>query len=77
MTNQLIVLCPGQGAQKAGMGKAWFDASSASKAIFEEADAILGDSLGLQEFNSMKTKHLVQKHNELQFIRVQSHHGMG
>lgn len=47
MTNQLIVLCPGQGTQKAGMGKAWFDASSASKAIFEEADAILGDSLGL------------------------------
>jgi [acyl-carrier-protein] S-malonyltransferase len=47
MTNQLIVLCPGQGAQKVGMGKAWFDASPAAKAIFEEAEAILGDSLGL------------------------------
>jgi len=47
MTNQLIVLCPGQGAQKVGMGKAWFDASPAAKAIFEEADVILGNSLGL------------------------------
>lgn len=43
----LVVLCPGQGAQKAGMGKAWYDASPAAKAIFEEADAVLGDSLGL------------------------------
>lgn len=48
MSEKLIVLCPGQGAQKAGMGKAWFDASSAAKAIFEEADELLGDSLGLQ-----------------------------
>ena len=45
--SKLVVLCPGQGAQKAGMGKAWFDASPAAKAIFEEADAVLGDSLGL------------------------------
>jgi [acyl-carrier-protein] S-malonyltransferase len=44
--SQLVVLCPGQGAQKAGMGKAWFDASPAAKAIFEEADVVLGDSLG-------------------------------
>lgn len=48
MSDRLVVLCPGQGAQKVGMGKAWFDASPASKAIFEEADALLGDSLGLQ-----------------------------
>ena len=45
--SKLVALCPGQGAQKAGMGKAWFDASPAAKAIFEEADAVLGDSLGL------------------------------
>ena len=47
MTDRLVVLCPGQGAQKAGMGKAWFDASSAAREIFEKADAVLGDSLGL------------------------------
>jgi [acyl-carrier-protein] S-malonyltransferase len=45
--SKLVVLCPGQGAQKAGMGKAWFDASSAAKSIFEEADSVLGDGLGL------------------------------
>ena len=44
---KLVALCPGQGAQKAGMGKAWFDASPAAKTIFEEADAVLGDALGL------------------------------
>ena len=47
MSDRLVVLCPGQGAQKAGMGKAWFDASAASKLIFEEADTILGDSFGM------------------------------
>ncbi|MGY8755951.1 MAG: ACP S-malonyltransferase [Phycisphaerales bacterium] len=47
MTDRLVVLCPGQGAQKAGMGKAWFDASPAAREIFEKADAFLGDSLGL------------------------------
>ena len=43
----LVLLCPGQGAQKVGMGKAWYEASDAAKAIFDSADAILGDSLGL------------------------------
>ena len=46
MSHGLIILCPGQGAQKAGMGKAWHDVSLAARTIFEEADAILGDSLG-------------------------------
>lgn len=44
---RIVVLCPGQGAQKVGMGKAWFDASPAARAVFEEADDVLGDSLGL------------------------------
>ncbi|HIN84784.1 MAG TPA: acyltransferase domain-containing protein, partial [Phycisphaerales bacterium] len=47
MADSLVLLCPGQGAQKAGMGKAWFDASPAAQAIFEEADVILGGTLGL------------------------------
>ena len=45
-SEQVVFLCPGQGAQKIGMGKAWYEASSAAKAIFEEADEVLGDSLG-------------------------------
>ncbi len=40
------ILCPGQGAQAVGMGKAWYDACHAAKRTFDEADAILGDVLG-------------------------------
>ncbi len=43
--NPLIVLCPGQGAQALGMGRAWADASEAAKSIFDRADAILGSRL--------------------------------
>ena len=41
-----IILCPGQGAQTVSMGKLWCDASEAARAIFERADAVMGDSLG-------------------------------
>lgn len=41
-----VILCPGQGAQAVGMGKAWFEASAAARAIFTQADAALGCSLG-------------------------------
>ena len=43
---QSIVLCPGQGAQAVGMGKAWYDASAAARAVFDQADETLGDVLG-------------------------------
>ena len=46
MSMQHIILCPGQGAQAACMGRAWFEQSSASKAVFEEADRVLGSTLG-------------------------------
>ena len=41
-----FLLCPGQGAQTVGMGKAWFDASPEARAIFEQADKALGNRLG-------------------------------
>lgn len=40
-----IILCPGQGAQAVGMGKAWYDASPEAKAVFEEASDVLGFDL--------------------------------
>lgn len=40
-----ILLCPGQGAQHVGMGKAWFDASDAARKIFDAADVALGFEL--------------------------------
>ena len=41
-----VVLCPGQGAQAVGMGKAWAEKLPAARAIFDAADTILGDRLG-------------------------------
>ncbi|UCD76109.1 MAG: ACP S-malonyltransferase [Phycisphaerales bacterium] len=46
MSEQAIVLCPGQGAQALGMGQAWCEVNEAAKATFAEADDFLGDSLG-------------------------------
>lgn len=45
-SSPLILLCPGQGAQFVGMGKAWHDASPEARALFDEADAVLGARLG-------------------------------
>jgi [acyl-carrier-protein] S-malonyltransferase len=41
-----IVLCPGQGAQFVGMGKAWIDRSPEARSVFDAADRLLGDRLG-------------------------------
>ncbi|MEQ9097169.1 MAG: ACP S-malonyltransferase [Phycisphaerales bacterium] len=46
MSERVIVLCPGQGAQTVGMGRAWADASEAARRTFEEADKILAGELG-------------------------------
>ena len=46
MEMPLNILCPGQGAQAVGMGKAWFEASVDARAVFDEADQVLGSRLG-------------------------------
>ncbi len=46
MSTPLVILCPGQGAQALGMARAWVDSSAESRAVFDEADAVLGDRLG-------------------------------
>lgn len=45
MSNQVVILFSGQGAQKVGMGKDLADAYPAAKALFDKADAALGFSL--------------------------------
>ena len=39
---KIALLFPGQGSQAVGMGKAFFDSVPASKAVFDEADEVLG-----------------------------------
>lgn len=46
MSTKVIILCPGQGAQTVGMGKAWVEAHPAAKETFDQADAALADVLG-------------------------------
>lgn len=46
MSDRLIMLCPGQGAQAVGMGAAWREQSPAARRVFDRADEILGDALG-------------------------------
>jgi [acyl-carrier-protein] S-malonyltransferase len=46
MAEQLVIVCPGQGAQAVGMGLAWSEASPEAREVFEAADSVLGDSLG-------------------------------
>lgn len=46
MSDKPILLCPGQGAQTVGMGRAWFDKSADAARTFGAADEILGDRLG-------------------------------
>jgi len=47
MSTPLVILCPGQGAQTVGMGKAFAEKSPDAKTVFDRADEILGDSLGV------------------------------
>lgn len=46
MSEKAIVLCPGQGAQAVGMGRAWAEGSAAAREVFDRADAVLGSRLG-------------------------------
>ena len=44
-THHSLLLCPGQGAQSPGMGKAWFDAHPVAAQTFAAANDALGYSL--------------------------------
>jgi len=46
MTEPAVILCPGQGAQRVGMGRAWFDAAPIAAQTFGAADRILNTALG-------------------------------
>jgi len=43
VSERIVALCPGQGAQAVGMGAKWAQASPAAREVFDRADAVLGD----------------------------------
>ncbi|TVQ74941.1 MAG: ACP S-malonyltransferase [Phycisphaeraceae bacterium] len=45
MSEELVILCPGQGAQSVGMGKRWYEHSPEARAVFDRAEDLLGDRL--------------------------------
>jgi [acyl-carrier-protein] S-malonyltransferase len=45
MASQTYILCPGQGAQAVGMGKALAEASPVARDVFDSANRILGSDL--------------------------------
>lgn len=58
----VVLLFPGQGSQKPGMGKDLYDALPAAKAAFDEADKALGTSISSLCFNG-PAEVLTETHN--------------
>lgn len=47
---EIVLLLPGQGSQKVGMGRDLFDASAAARAAFETVDAAVGTAISALAF---------------------------
>ncbi len=60
----IALLFPGQGSQTVGMGRAFYDASPAARAVFEEADDALGFALSDIIFNGPEETLKLTEHTQ-------------
>ncbi|SEG59350.1 [acyl-carrier-protein] S-malonyltransferase [Bryocella elongata] len=61
---RIALLFPGQGSQTVGMGKAFYDASPAARAVFEEADDALGFALSKLIFEGPEDQLKLTEHTQ-------------
>ena len=60
----IAFLFPGQGSQTVGMGRAFYDASPAARAVFEEADDALGFALSKVIFDGPEEQLKLTEHTQ-------------
>ncbi|MGA7155251.1 MAG: ACP S-malonyltransferase [Acidobacteriaceae bacterium] len=69
-TPTIALLFPGQGSQTVGMGRAFYDAYPAARAVFEEADDALGFSLSDIIFNGPEDTLKLTEHTQPAILTV-------
>jgi [acyl-carrier-protein] S-malonyltransferase len=66
----LALLFPGQGSQTVGMGRAFYDASPAARAVFDEADDALGFALSKIIFEGPEDQLKLTEHTQPAILTV-------
>jgi [acyl-carrier-protein] S-malonyltransferase len=69
-STKIALLFPGQGSQTVGMGRAFYDASPAARAVFEEADDALGFKLSGIIFNGPEETLKLTEHTQPAILTV-------
>jgi [acyl-carrier-protein] S-malonyltransferase len=69
-TTTIALLFPGQGSQTVGMGRAFYDASPAARAVFQEADDALGFPLSDIIFNGPEDTLKLTEHTQPAILTV-------
>jgi [acyl-carrier-protein] S-malonyltransferase len=69
-TPKIALLFPGQGSQTVGMGRAFYDASPAARAVFEEADDALGFALSQLIFEGPEETLKLTEHTQPAILTV-------
>jgi [acyl-carrier-protein] S-malonyltransferase len=69
-TPKIALLFPGQGSQSVGMGRAFYDASPAARAVFEEADDALGFALSKIIFEGPEETLKLTEHTQPAILTV-------